>query len=95
MKLKHICLTISLLAFTVGFSAGDSIYRGVGLPIGAILFGLFMIFSVLEKEVALLDGEQSVGSAPRDSAENNISSSRDKTGRSGYDPVSMNQSPST
>ena len=66
MKLKHICLAISLLAFAVGFSAGDSIYRGVGLPLGAILFGLFMIFSVLEKEVALLDGEKHFNSAPLD-----------------------------
>lgn len=58
MKLKNIFLVLSLIAFAVGFNSGDSIYLGVGLPVGAILFCLFMIFTALEKESALLDEQR-------------------------------------
>lgn len=60
MKLKNIFLALSLSAFAVGFNSGDSIYLGVGLPVGAILFMLFMIFNLLEKESALLDEQRRV-----------------------------------
>lgn len=58
MKLKHIFLALSLSAFAVGFNSGDSIYLGVGLPAGAILLILFMIFNLLEKESAILDEQR-------------------------------------
>ena len=58
MKLKYIFLTMSLIAFAVGFNSGDSVYLGAGLPFGAILFGFFMIVSVLEREMALLDKQR-------------------------------------
>lgn len=60
MKIKNIFLIISLVAFAVGFNSGDSVYLGAGLPFGAILLGSFMIFTVLEKETALLDEQRRV-----------------------------------
>ena len=95
MKLKHICLTVSLVAFTTGFSPGDSIYWGFGLPVGVILFGLFMIFSVLEKEVALLDDEKRIDPARPDFVESNSFSSQDKPVERGYGSVAIGQSGST
>jgi hypothetical protein len=47
-------LTLSLISFAFGFT---EVLWGVGKPIGAILFGLFLIFKLLEKEVALFDNE--------------------------------------
>jgi hypothetical protein len=58
-KIKNIALTISLVAFAVGFSdAGESMFWYMGRPMGAILFGVFLIFMVLEKESLLLDDQQ-------------------------------------
>jgi len=48
-------LTISLIGFVAGCA---NVLGGVGTPIAAIFFGLFMIFKMLEKETALFDEEQ-------------------------------------
>ncbi|MEO6035451.1 MAG: hypothetical protein ABIQ35_09370 [Verrucomicrobiota bacterium] len=58
MKLKHPLLALSLVSFVAGFNPSDTAFWGVGLPLGAILLGGFMILSVLEKEMALYDGQQ-------------------------------------
>lgn len=54
MKLKHILLALSVTGLIVG-SVSNSIYLDVGLPIGSILFGLFMVVTIMEKESALYD----------------------------------------
>ena len=45
-KTTKILLAISLIAFALGFT---DILWGFGKPVGAIFFGWFMIFKVLEK----------------------------------------------
>jgi hypothetical protein len=50
-----ILLTISLSFFAISTTG---LLWGIALPVGAILFGLFMISKVLEKEAALYDEEQ-------------------------------------
>jgi hypothetical protein len=56
MKPKYIFLTLSLIELTIGLSnARQNTFFYLGLPVGAILFGLFLIFQVLEKESALYD----------------------------------------
>lgn len=58
-KVKNIALAISLIAFAIGFSdGGESMFWYMGRPVGAILFAVYMIFMVLEKETALLDEQQ-------------------------------------
>jgi len=54
-KTTKVLLAISLSAFALGFT---NILWGFGRPVGAICFGLFMIFKLLEKETALFDEEQ-------------------------------------
>jgi hypothetical protein len=54
-KTTKILLAISLSAFALGFT---DILWGLGRPVGAIFFGLFMIFKLLEKEMALYDEEE-------------------------------------
>lgn len=96
MKLKHIFLALSLVAFVAGFNSGDSVYWGFGLPVGAILLGLFMIFSLLEKEAALLDEQKRVVAAKQDSVgTKSFSSFQDKTLKPGYGSVNLEQSGST
>jgi hypothetical protein len=58
VKAKHIFLALSVIAISIGVSAGKNIYMDVGLPIGVILFGLFLVATVTEKEVALYDAQQ-------------------------------------
>ena len=53
-KTTKILLAISLAGFAVGFT---NILWGVGTPVGAVFLGLFMIFTILEKETALFDEE--------------------------------------
>ena len=53
--MTKILLGISLAAFAVGFT---DILWGLGRPIGAVFFGLFLISKLLEKETALFDEEQ-------------------------------------
>jgi len=56
MKPKYIFLTLSLIELTIGLSnARQNIFFYLGLPVGAILFGLFLIAQVMEKESALYD----------------------------------------
>jgi hypothetical protein len=56
LKLKYIFLTLSLIELTIGLSnARQNVFFYLGLPVGAILFGLFLITQVLEKESALYD----------------------------------------
>ena len=58
-KLKKILLTLSLIELAVGLSnARPNAFFYLGLPIGAILFGLFLIVTVLEKESAIYDEQQ-------------------------------------
>ena len=59
LKLKHIFLTLSLIELTVGLSdARPNTFFYLSLPAGAILFGLFLITQVLDKESALYDEQQ-------------------------------------
>jgi hypothetical protein len=48
-------LFISLTGWAVGFST--NVLWGMGLPVGAVFLGLFLIFKLLEKESALFDEE--------------------------------------
>ena len=58
-KVKNIALATSLIAFAIGFSdGGESTFWYMGRPVGAILFAVFMIFTVLEKESLLLDEQR-------------------------------------
>lgn len=50
-------LTISLTAFALGCT---NLLWGIGTPVGAIFFGLFLNFRILEKEMALFDKEQNL-----------------------------------
>ena len=50
-----IVLTVSLTAFLLSLTGA---LWGIFLPVGAIFFGLFMIFNALGKEAALFDEEQ-------------------------------------
>lgn len=56
IKLKNVFLTISLtgLALTI-CDRQPTVLSYMFLPVSAILFGLFMIWTVLEKESALFD----------------------------------------
>jgi hypothetical protein len=56
-KSTKILLTLSLIAFVLGFT---DILWGFGRPVGAICFGLFLISKMLEKEAALYDQEQAL-----------------------------------
>lgn len=69
MKPKYILLTLSLIELTIGFSnARQNTFFYLGLPIGAALFGLFLIVQFLEKESALYDEQRRVSErAPKSS----------------------------
>ena len=49
-------LLFALAAWLIGF--GTNLVWGIGLPIGAVCFGLFLLFKLLEKEVEQFDAEQ-------------------------------------
>ena len=53
-KITKILLGVSLAGFTLGFTG---VLWGIGTPVGAIFFGLFLISKLLEKEAALFDEE--------------------------------------
>jgi hypothetical protein len=58
MKLKNICLAISIIGFAIGFSdARENIFFYLGRPVGAVFFILFFIFMLLENEAAKFDQE--------------------------------------
>jgi hypothetical protein len=54
-KTSKMLLTISAIAFAAGCT---NVLGGVGTPLAAVFFGLFMIFNMLEKEMALFDEEK-------------------------------------
>ena len=53
--MTKILLTVSLTTLALGFT---DVLWGLGKPVGAICFGLFMIFKLLEKETELFDQEE-------------------------------------
>jgi hypothetical protein len=56
LKTKYILLSLSLIELAIGFSnARPTIFFYLGLPVGTILFCLFLIFQFLGKESALYD----------------------------------------
>ena len=56
LKWKYAFLSLSLIEFAIGFSnARANVFFYMGLPLGAILFCLFLIFQLMEKESALYD----------------------------------------
>lgn len=56
MKIKYIPLTISLLAFAIGFSdLQENIFFWLARPVGAIAFIVFFILFLLEEDYALFD----------------------------------------
>jgi len=71
LKWKYIFLTVSLTGFAAGFSGMQpAILSDMGRPVGAILFGLFLIAQVLEKESALLDKQLAAEKSQRASTPN-------------------------
>ena len=61
MKFKNIDLTISLIAFAIGFSDfQENMVLWLSRPVGAILLIVYFIFNLLEKESALLDEQERV-----------------------------------
>jgi hypothetical protein len=53
---KYIFLALALVEFAIGFSdLRPTTFFYLGRPLGAILFGLFLIAQMLERESALLD----------------------------------------
>lgn len=59
MKLKNIILTLSLAAFAVGFSdLRENAIFWLGRPVGALLFGIYMILLVLEGATDLYDKQE-------------------------------------
>jgi hypothetical protein len=56
-KTTKTLLTLSLTAFAFGCT---NLLGGIGAPVGAIFFGLFLIFRIMEKEMALFDQEQAL-----------------------------------
>ena len=55
-KTTKILLLISVTGFLVG--ATTNVLWGIGMPIGAVFLGFFLISKVLEKEVTAFDQEQ-------------------------------------
>jgi len=70
------------LAFVTGIiDAQNAVGLYVALPAGAIFFGLFMIFRILEKEAALFDEEERVR---RTSAEGAATARKKEEGSRSY-----------
>ena len=73
-KFAKTLLVASLLTFPLGFT---DVLWGLGLPLGAVLFGLFMIITVLSPAMAQYDRENScnataVASPSRESRPRNL-----------------------
>jgi hypothetical protein len=65
-KLKYFFLTLALIEFAIGFSdLRPTTFFYLGRPLGAILFGLFMITQILEGESALLDEQNRAAALPQ------------------------------
>lgn len=55
---KYIFLTLALAEFAIGFSESrPATFYFLGRPLGATLFGLFLIAQILEKE-SILSGKR-------------------------------------
>ena len=66
LQKKNILLTLALIELAIGFSnLRHTTFFYLGLPLGAILFGLFMITQLLEKESALLDEQNRAAAQAR------------------------------
>jgi hypothetical protein len=66
LRWKYIFLALSLTEFAIGFSnLRPTTFFCVGLPLGAIFFGLFLITQLLEKESALLDEQNRAAALAR------------------------------
>ncbi len=66
MRIKTILLTVSLVAFAIGFSdGGESTFWYMGRPLGAVFFILFFILTLLEREYDLLDEQNRAEEAKR------------------------------
>lgn len=77
LKSKYIFLTISLAGFAIGFgNVHPTVLSDMGRPVGAILFGLFLIAQVLEKESLLLDEQLAAERAQRPQEPNKNLSNR-------------------
>ncbi len=71
MKSKYILLTGALVSFAVSaLDLGSTVLVDMGRPVGAILFGLYMIAQVLEKESAILDEQLAEEKAHQNAAKN-------------------------
>jgi hypothetical protein len=71
IKPKYIFLTLSLVGLTLGLgNVGHNVFFYEALPAGSILFGLFMIAQVLEKESALYTEEQRARETSPESGKN-------------------------
>jgi hypothetical protein len=85
---SKILLAVSISAFALGCTG---IFWGVGTPLGAVFFGLFLISKVLEKETALFDAEQQA--CARLAESRTVSTLKDKCvpncceGRGGLNPA--------
>jgi hypothetical protein len=73
LKWNYVFLAISLTGFAIAFvDRQPTMLSYLSLPIGAIVFGLFFVATVLEKESALYDEQNqamrmALGKSPRPS----------------------------
>jgi hypothetical protein len=81
LVLTIVNLVLGLLFVTGALSIGDMPALYVTLPAGAICFGLFLIWHMLEKETAAYDEEQRARRGPP-SAANHAESEYDQSHRS-------------
>jgi hypothetical protein len=77
MKIKNILLALSLATFAIGFSdLQENLFFWMGRPVGALLFGIYMIFIVLEDATNLYDRQETEKSAALDAGKNFISTEK-------------------
>jgi hypothetical protein len=62
--LSIVCLALGLVFVTGIINVQNVVALYVALPAGAIFFGLFLIFRMLEKEALLYDEEHALTNAP-------------------------------
>jgi hypothetical protein len=80
MKIKNILLVLSLATFAIGFSdLQENLFFWMGRPVGALLFGIYMIFVVLEDATNLYDQQETEKSAALDSGKNFIPTEKQQT----------------
>jgi hypothetical protein len=85
LKWKYAFLSLALIEFAFGFSnARPNIFFYLGLPLGAILFSLFLIFQLMEKESALYDEQHRAPEPVRQAAPSPISRSKKDTNPASY-----------